>query len=304
MRTKTPVLLFAALLLEPSPAEAQLSPEILADSHLLRAEQAIREGDPARARTEIDKIILLQKEHELNLSGEFHFRCAKAAASVDLQEQALESVMKYLTAVGREGRHYVEALELMNKAQDAIEGRKDSQVASPGQPLPTQLAVDFGDDDSTLSSQAGAAAPSCEAWNTTKYFETATVQSVKACLAAGGDPNAQNEYNKRTPLHMAALYNKNPAVIDVLLAAGADLHALAAGADILTRHMWQSTPLHSAAENNDNPMVVQALLAAGADLKSRDGYKRTPLHSAAENNDNPMVVQALLAAGGRPEVAG
>ena len=58
---------------------AQLPPEILADSHLLRAEQAIHEGDPARARGEIDKILLLQKEHQLDLVEEFHFRLAKAA---------------------------------------------------------------------------------------------------------------------------------------------------------------------------------------------------------------------------------
>ena len=46
--------------------------------------------------------------------------------------------MKYLTATGREGRHYVEALELMNKAQDAIEGRKELPAASTGQPLTVQ----------------------------------------------------------------------------------------------------------------------------------------------------------------------
>ena len=63
-------------------AIAQLPPEIQADSYLLRAEKAIGEGDQARARAEIDKIILFEKEHELDLAAEFHFRYAKAAATV------------------------------------------------------------------------------------------------------------------------------------------------------------------------------------------------------------------------------
>ena len=308
MRTMIPSLLILFLLSGATLVRAQLPPEILADSHLLRAEQAIRDGDPARAGAEIDKIRLLQQEHELNLSEEFLFRHAKAAAAAALPEQALEAVVKYLAATGREGPHYVEALELMNQAQDEIAGRTKPPAAAASQsPIEAQLGTDRTPEVPTEKREllhAGGMTerrppPACNlrVWNTAHYFRTATVQSVKACLAAGGDPNARNEYDKRTPLHRAALYNKNPAVIDVLLAAGADLHALAAGADIQTRNMLQSTPLHSAAGNNDNPMVVQALLAAGADLKSRDGYKRTPLHSAARNNDNPMVVQALLAAG-------
>ena len=130
MRTRIPRLCIFFLLSVVTPAMAQLSPEILADAHLLRVEQAILEGDPNRARAVIGQIILLGKEHALDLSDEFHFRYAKAADSADLPEQALESIVKYLAAAGRDGPHYVEALELMNKAQDAIEGRKAPQVAS------------------------------------------------------------------------------------------------------------------------------------------------------------------------------
>ena len=315
MRTMMPSLLILFLLSGATPAVAQLPPDIIADSYLLRAEQAVRDGDHARARDAINKILDLQKEHDLELPTDFHFRYAKAADSSDWPEQALESVVRYLTAAGREGQHYVEALELMNQAQDEIAGRKEPPAASTEPSAPAQApshgaAVAQLGDRGTHEVQAEKRDPlhaggmterrpppdcNLRVWNTEDYFWTATVQSVKACLAAGGDPNARNEYNKSTPLHMAALYNKNPAVIDVLLAAGADLHALAAG--YYRNNKWQSTPLHWAARNNDNPMVVQALLAAGADLKSRDVYKRTPLHLAAQYNDNPMVVQALLAAG-------
>ena len=76
MRT---VFLSVLILLGVTSANAQPPPEIMADSYLLRAEQAIGGGDRTRARAEIDRIVLLEKEHELDLADEFHFRYANAA---------------------------------------------------------------------------------------------------------------------------------------------------------------------------------------------------------------------------------
>ena len=61
------------------------------------------------------------------------------------------------------------------------------------------------------------AEPDCAAWNTSEYFETATPEDVTACLAAGANVSARGT-GQRTPLHQAALYNQNPAVIEALLA--------------------------------------------------------------------------------------
>ena len=290
------------ILLGAVPALAQLPPEILADSYLLQVEQAIRNGDPARARAEIDKIMLLEKEHELNLDEEFHFRYAKAAAAADLPEQAHEAVVKYLTMAGREGAHYDEALELMNRAQESLEGSQEPQAASPS-PLPSaqMTAQEPGEAElkaggSTEAQQETAPSPpdtkaeaalGCEAWNTTEFFETATEQAVTACLEAGADVNAQHRFYG-TPLHVAVVYNKNPKVIEALLAAGADVNAQNELAD---------TPLHAAAGRNENPEVIEALLAAGADLNALDRGDGTPLHAAADSNKNPKVIEALLAAG-------
>ena len=104
-------------------AAAQLPPDIMADAYLLQAEQAIRDGDPARAQAAMQNLIPLQEEHDLVLPDDFHFRYAKAADSADLPEQALEAVVRCLAAVGRDGQYYVEALELMNTVQAESEGR-------------------------------------------------------------------------------------------------------------------------------------------------------------------------------------
>ena len=89
MRTVILSVLIPLLLLGATPAVAQLPPEILADSYLLRVEQAIREGDHTRARAEIDKIIFLQKQHELNLPEDFLFRYAKAADSGEVRRRGV-----------------------------------------------------------------------------------------------------------------------------------------------------------------------------------------------------------------------
>ena len=117
------------------------------------------------------------------------------------------------------------------------------------------------------------------------------VETVKALLAAGADPNAR-DVGGRTPLHGAVWPPKTaaPAVVGALLEAGADPNA---------RDVDGRTPLHLAAGFNDNPAVVGALLDAGADPGAGpDGF--TPLHAAAAKSTNPAVVETLLDAGADP----
>ena len=86
----------------------------------------------------------------------------------------------------------------------------------------------------------------------------------------------------------AAWSNPSPAVVEVLLKAGADVNAK-------DSEGW--TPLHAAAWSNQSPAVLEVLLKAGADVnaKSTDGV--TPLHNAAANNPSPAVLEILLKAG-------
>ena len=102
--------------------------------------------------------------------------------------------------------------------------------------------------------------------------------------------------NGFTPLHWAAGYNENPAVIEMLLAAGADPKAT--DKTFLSRgripYLW--TPLHVAARNNENPDVARVLLDADAD-PNRQSLHGTPLHLAAVNAGSPAVLKVLIDAG-------
>ena len=137
---------------------------------------------------------------------------------------------------------------------------------------------------------AAQEAPDCAAWNTREYFETATVENVTSCLAAGADPMVRVN-GGNTPLHFAVYNNENPAVIEALLAVGADPMALADDAQ---------TFLHRAVYYNENPAAVEVLVAAGADPNERTIDGSTLLHRVAEFNGNPAVAEALLAGGADP----
>ena len=244
-------------------AAAQLPPEVMVDKYLLQAKMLSEEKDHKGALEAMDRVVELQKEHDLALPEEFPFHYAQTALAAGLVPAAIESVNRYLAAAGRQGKHYQEALELLVKAERGL-------------PEPT---VD--------RAESRGAEPDCGQWNTRKYFQVATLEGVTACLATGADPLGRDDH-KKTPLHDAARHNANPAVIEVLLAAGAKLKA---------RDGFKSTPLHQAAGHNANPAVIEALIKAGADLDARDKWKLTPLHFAARYNANPAVIEVLLRAG-------
>lgn len=191
----------------------------------------------------------------------------------------------------------------------------------------------------------------CERWGTRTFFAFATADVVADCIEAGKDvravfnahpcASAAGNTSQRSPLpcifdpmpliHLVA-WTSDPAVVSVLLRAGADVHVreentvsdltalhraalngtpgvvralVEAGADVnlvasqLMRcpfpcgRSW--SPLHLGAQNADDG-VIAVLLEAGADLDAAMEGGTTPLHDAAEN-PNPAVIAALLEAG-------
>ena len=68
------------------------------------------------------------------------------------------------------------------------------------------------------------AGTSCEDWNTARFFEHADTAIVSRCLGDGAEVGVQDDEEK-TPLHFAASGSELPAVVEVLLDAGADAAA-------------------------------------------------------------------------------
>ena len=158
------------------------------------------------------------------------------------------------------------------------------------------------------------------------YFSTATAEEIIACLDSGANPMARVGHSGETPLHLAAVYSDDPAVVQAMLDAGADpnvrdrwletpLHwavqynrapvgvlnaLLDAGADASAINFRNESVLYRAAGNNPDPADLELLMEAGAEPRTRNVRGLTPLHRAAEYNENPAVLTFLLEAGVDP----
>ena len=131
------------------------------------------------------------------------------------------------------------------------------------------------------------------------FFETATLDEVRARLDAGADPNfADSGNDDNTPLHEAAFANRNPEIVFALIEAGAKVDK---------RNGLERTPLMIAAERSMHPEIVGALLDAGASVAAKTKISITPLHFAAYRQDDRDVVlpivERLLQAGAVPDAA-
>ncbi|MXY99213.1 hypothetical protein F4Y93_00690 [Candidatus Poribacteria bacterium] len=115
-------------------ASAQLPPEIMVDKYLIEAEQLHAVKDQVGAFNAMEKILALQKEHNLTLPDGFHFKYARVALSADSLKIALESVNKYLSTTGKEGEFYKEALALLFEVEVAQETQISVEETCAGDP--------------------------------------------------------------------------------------------------------------------------------------------------------------------------
>lgn len=166
-----------------SPTAAQeLPPEIQVDRLMVQVDhQMVAEQYGAALRT-MDRILALQQEHDIEIPDAFWMRRAEAAVGAEDYLEAIASATRYLEAAGREGEHYMAALQVHYEA--VVQGCTPERM-------------------------------------------TETLESVRACLAAGADPNAAGG-DGRSTLDWAA-ERGDPGITAALMAAGAD-PALAAAA--------------------------------------------------------------------------
>lgn len=146
-------------------------------------------------------------------------------------------------------------------------------------------------------------------WRTTAFFRIATVEMIRADLAASADlaavplmraaavgsaavvhtlveagaDTAAATDKGMTPLHAAAWYG-NAGAIPILLDAGAALEAPLNNGE---------RPLHAAARNG-TPATVNALLDGGADRKAQDDKGHTPWDCAQTNSKLDKAVRDRL----------
>ncbi len=173
-----------------------------------------------------------------------------------------------------------------------------------------------------LAAQSSSWVPArASVWST----ESADEQADNDIGAMSELLNFLKERDKRglKPLHVAARFNRSPAVVEALAEGGADVGAVtvhdlnalhvaacfsdsaamvaalaAAGVDPNARDMHEATPLHAAASSGESGEVIRALLKAGADINARDNRGRTPLHRAFGRYGPASEVVVALIAGG------
>ena len=105
----------------------------------------------------------------------------------------------------------------------------------------------------------------------------------------------RNIYERVSPLHLAAGFNKDPGMITLLLDAGAPIEG-----DRRSLALFY-TPLHFAALYNEEPAVTAALLEGGADANASTTAKdrqhqltRSVIELALQYTASPKVVELLL----------
>lgn len=162
--------------------------------------------------------------------------------------------------------------------------------------------IELGADVAARDDSGHVADPAdCARFNTATFFHLAPPGTVARCIEGGADVNAgtvrtlveSSQISGSTPLLFASVWGRDPAIVPLLVRAGAEVNPPKGSG---------RSPLLAAAGSADDPAMIVALVEAGAELDVwRPGihspYGWTALHLAASSNRNPAVTAALIEAG-------
>lgn len=107
---------------------------------------------------------------------------------------------------------------------------------------------------------------------------------VKALIDKGADPDLPG-MNDSVPL-LSAAAGGNPAIVEYLVSAGADVHRA---------NRFGDTPLHGAAYNRTCVACAKILIARGADATARNSAGRTPLDLAIDQREYGINTDDMVA---------
>jgi hypothetical protein len=146
---------------------AQLPPEIQLDRYLVRAERQIEERDFTGAKDSLNRVLGLQKQHEIEVPEEFSLMHAQVSLGLGLHAEAIASAMRYLRLAGRAGEHYRAALELLDRAErdkSAAEAAAAREQAAT-EARPAWESICSGDRESPSCWKELESHPDCYVWN-------------------------------------------------------------------------------------------------------------------------------------------
>lgn len=122
-------------------------------------------------------------------------------------------------------------------------------------------------------------------YSTQAFWETATLTDVDnipaEALAAGNDNGPV--------LMWAATTTQDPAIIDALVARGADINEVDG--------VFLGTPLSGAASYNGNTQIIDTLLRLGADIDAKLQNNNSILIAAAMYNEHEGIIDHLVERG-------
>ena len=108
--------LLAALALSPCLGQ-ELPPDIQVDRLMVQADRETAGGEYWSAVITLERALEIYQDQGLEIPAAFWFRQAGVLQNAGLHEQAVQASRRYLQEAGREGEHYLAALELYDAAE-------------------------------------------------------------------------------------------------------------------------------------------------------------------------------------------